>query len=616
MATIGTIQILIAAGTSQLSKGIASSTNQLKGFLGNLKGMGGNIGQGFGGIVPALGSITAATGPVGIGLMVVAAAATAAIAACVGLAAVGWSLAQAQMPVIDANAKLADRFGITTESLAGLQHASGLAGVSSEELTGGMEKMLKTLGEAAGGSKEAREALSGLGLSYQDLMNQSPDQTFSQIADKISAIENPILRAKAAVDIFGKSGQSLLPLLTSGSAGIAAASEQAEKLGLALSRADSAKVEGANDALETMWKILQGIGNGIAVELAPFLEVIATKITEFATQGEGVLPKVKYGFRVVAFAAAALGDTIITIGGYWWEYLQKPFNKTMQYIVSKLADLFSLLGQAESKVLGTNYLGGVADAAKEIVKNSEMGDAMTDGILKSLNENTLTDRLGSFFNEVDAKTIDAQAQFNKSGKGLGQSFTDGMDEAMKKAQEKIGSVLADLQKEFETFGMNGNQKKLFDMQQLGASPEQMAQAEELIAKLEALDASQKLADEAKKLTESLRTPEEVFGDTVSHLDEMFEASAISQETYARGIEKAWDDMEKGADKTQKMKLDKATGPSVVERRFSFDLPKQATVADPMERVAKSNEKQLEKQSAMATYLKKIEKKMDDDISLF
>src|SRR5687768_492797 len=46
---------------------------------------------------------------------------------------------------LDDIAKLSDRLGMTTQSIAGLQFAADLAGVSAEQLTGGFEKMLKTI---------------------------------------------------------------------------------------------------------------------------------------------------------------------------------------------------------------------------------------------------------------------------------------------------------------------------------------------------------------------------------------------------------------------------------------------------------------------------------------
>lgn len=123
--------------------------------------------------------------------------------ALAGIAA-GGSLAyltQQSMEAIDNNAKLADRLGLSTEGLTGLQHAGNLAGTSSEELTGALEKMLKSLGGAADDGELASNAFTKLGLNAAQLANMPADQAFSTIAQKISEIANPTERATAAMQI-------------------------------------------------------------------------------------------------------------------------------------------------------------------------------------------------------------------------------------------------------------------------------------------------------------------------------------------------------------------------------------------------------------------------------
>src|SRR5882672_7101589 len=101
------------------------------------------------------------------------------------------------MDAIDANAKLADRLGYTTEQLVGLQHAASLAGVNSEELTGALEKMLKNIAEAAQGGGSAGDTFRQLGLDAKTLADRTPDEAFKAIADGLLHIENPAQRAAA-----------------------------------------------------------------------------------------------------------------------------------------------------------------------------------------------------------------------------------------------------------------------------------------------------------------------------------------------------------------------------------------------------------------------------------
>lgn len=214
------------------------------------------------------------------------------------------NLVKGQMDAIDANAKLADRLGLTTEALAGLQHAADLSGVSSEQLTGAFEKMLNAVGSAAAGEAGAVRAFENIGLSVAELSAMSPEDAFKTISDALSAIENPAMRAAAAQDIFGKAGQSLLPVLAEGSEGLAAMQKEAAELGLTFSRVDAARVEEANDAFSRAKSAVVGVARTVAAVIAPFITKIADALT-------GV------GKRVVAFVNQIRPQIESVIWGLW-----------------------------------------------------------------------------------------------------------------------------------------------------------------------------------------------------------------------------------------------------------------------------------------------------------
>ena len=69
------------------------------------------------------------------------------------------------------------------------------------------------LTEAAKGSDHARDTLFQLGLSMADLRKLSPEDQFTLIADRLSKVENTTRRAALAMEIFGRGGTELLPML-------------------------------------------------------------------------------------------------------------------------------------------------------------------------------------------------------------------------------------------------------------------------------------------------------------------------------------------------------------------------------------------------------------------
>jgi hypothetical protein len=108
---------------------------------------------------------------------------------------------------------MSQRTGISVEALSELGYAAQISGSDMETLELGIRKMQKTLAAAALGSKAATDALAQLGLTVDDLRGLSPDQQFKLIADKLASIQSPAIRAALAMQIFGRNGTSLLPML-------------------------------------------------------------------------------------------------------------------------------------------------------------------------------------------------------------------------------------------------------------------------------------------------------------------------------------------------------------------------------------------------------------------
>ncbi|MFB3892449.1 MAG: hypothetical protein ACE15C_10560, partial [Phycisphaerae bacterium] len=157
-------------------------------------------------------------------------------------------------------AKMSARTGFSVETLSELGFAADLSGASMEVLENGIRKMQRTLVDAAQGSKSAQDALAMLGLAVADLAGLSPEEQFKLIADRLAKIEDLTIKAAAAMELFGRNGTELLPMLSGGAAGIERLQEQARKLGLTISTEDAKAAERFNDILSIMWKVLkQGV---------------------------------------------------------------------------------------------------------------------------------------------------------------------------------------------------------------------------------------------------------------------------------------------------------------------------------------------------------------------
>lgn len=206
-----------------------------------------------------------------------------------GAAVVGFGAwIKSSLDAVDATAKLADRIGTTTEELVGLRHAAEITGAGTNLLDRSLDVLSKRLGEAAGGTGEARDALETLGLRVEDLLGLNPAQQFKVIAEEVSKLGTQQEKAAVTSDLFSRAGLRLVNTLDLGAAGLEKMQQEAEDLGLTFSRDQARRVEEANDALTRMRSALSAVGRTMAIGLAPLIERMATGFTGWAKEGENL----------------------------------------------------------------------------------------------------------------------------------------------------------------------------------------------------------------------------------------------------------------------------------------------------------------------------------------
>ncbi|HBZ58591.1 MAG TPA: hypothetical protein DEO49_05535 [Sutterella sp.] len=99
-------------------------------------------------------------------------------------------------------------------------------------------KLNKTMADAAAGNNaKAASLFKTLGISLKDAQGKvrNAADVMPQLAEAMRLNENPALRTQMAMDLFGRSGKKLIPLLKQGSAGLRAMSQRAKDLGIVVS---------------------------------------------------------------------------------------------------------------------------------------------------------------------------------------------------------------------------------------------------------------------------------------------------------------------------------------------------------------------------------------------
>lgn len=312
----------------------------------------------------------------------------AAISTLAGGAGIGL-LVKNQLEAIDVSSKLAARLNIATESLVGFEHAANLAGLSNEQLANGLGFLMKNLGKAAEGADETGGAFGELKLNVNELMQLSPDEVFMRVADAIAEIPNPMRRAYMATQIFGKSGQELLPLLKDGSKGLRAATEEAKALGLSFSKIDGERIEEANDSITRFKSTFIGIGRTFAVAIAPFLDQAADKFTEWGKDAvsavKRVTPSIIEGFSDIVSGIGMAGKSLFAWIGRNKEAVSVGLKfaavvATLRFGMPLMASAIGAGNGAIAKLIG---LFGSANAGLKTMSERFFSTRITSGTFKA-----------------------------------------------------------------------------------------------------------------------------------------------------------------------------------------------------------------------------------------
>ena len=255
-----------------------------------------------------------------------------AIISAAGIGGMGM-LIKSSLELGDELAKTSDRIGVTTESLSGMRHAASLAGVENSALDNSLEKLVVNLGKAQDGSGAAADSIEKLGLNAETLALMGADQAVMEIADAFGDLDTAADQARVAQDLFGRSGLDMINMLHGGSDALRETSEEAELLGISISRVDAAKIEAANDSFHRAQTAIKGVGMTIEVELSPYIEVVVNQFVTAAKEANGWKDEILGAIEAVVMGVAYLIDIVQGLEFAWYAG-QLAFSKMAEYIIA------------------------------------------------------------------------------------------------------------------------------------------------------------------------------------------------------------------------------------------------------------------------------------------
>jgi TP901 family phage tail tape measure protein len=384
---------------------------------------------------------------------------------------------------------LAAKTGFSTEALSVFKYAADTTGTSIGAFETAIKRSQVVLTDAAQGSDTASKALANIGLTFKDLANLKPEDQFKAILEGIASIPDPAARTKSAVDLLGKSGTDLLPILANGAQGFKDMEQATKDTGNMLDEVSAKAGADANHAFETLGKSLSGVANTIAQDLIPAITPVIEKITSvvksvtdwmkdnpelsktLVTVGAAlgvvatvlgtlglIWPQVVMGFTLVRAAMLAFQASLVTnpigmiitaigllaIAGYelytHWETVSRAMVNAWDYIKIGFAEAVKFLA---NNVFGplidmvSGALGGLTSTIGKVVGvfNHDLGDSIRNvGTTISNTKQAITDWANNLEDGTRSSLALRQAQ---------EAMTDSakvLDEYYKGVGGTIGNV--------------------------------------------------------------------------------------------------------------------------------------------------------------------------------
>jgi TP901 family phage tail tape measure protein len=242
--------------------------------------------------------------------------------------------------------KLARETGMSTEESSDMIfafHHVGLEASDASRSLGILAKKLKGVqDEETGvttGGKSTAAILADIGIIATDAEgNLRPmGDLIPEIADAFKGLPDGVEKTGLAMQIFGRSGKDMIPMLNLGSEGIKELSAEAKKLGLELSAENAEKIKQYSYAHRTLTAAVGGLKLVIGVALIPVL----TKALNWLTK---LQPAVREG---LGKAVEWLGKAFGTLGKYIKAVTKtgEAWNDALDGLPAPLKLLIYLIGE-------------------------------------------------------------------------------------------------------------------------------------------------------------------------------------------------------------------------------------------------------------------------------
>jgi len=258
-------------------------------------------------------------------------------AAAVGTAMYGVATKAAK--ATDTIDKMSQKIGISREAYQEWDFILSQNGTSIDKMQTGMKTLVSRMDEAAKGTGTGAEAFKKLKLDAIDPLTgslKSQEQMFEETVIKLQEMPDGAEKARLAVELFGKAGTELMPLLNGAGGSVEELKQKAQDLGIVLS--DEAINAGVNftDTMDQLKRSFSAVGTSLGASLMPMFislaEWIMAHMPEIQATIKVVFDNIKIFIEGLQAFWAEHGEQISAAVSAVWDVIKFVVENAMQII--------------------------------------------------------------------------------------------------------------------------------------------------------------------------------------------------------------------------------------------------------------------------------------------
>lgn len=219
-----------------------------------------------------LGSGLKTVGKAAAGIATVAAGAATAAGAAI------YSLSNDAAAVGDNVDKMSQKIGISRQAYQELDFICSQSGTSVDNLKAGLKTLTAVMDTTKAGTSKTKTALEELGIAATDSNGNFRDneEVMWEAFEALSKLENQTEKERLAVELFGKAGSELLPMLNGTTEGIQAMREQAHELGLVMTDEAIDSAVKYTDTMDQLQRSFKAAKTSLGTAVLPIIQFQST----------------------------------------------------------------------------------------------------------------------------------------------------------------------------------------------------------------------------------------------------------------------------------------------------------------------------------------------------